>query len=485
MSTAAQSISRSGPAFLPIPTAAFEVLAYLGLVAIATLCFLLGWLSINGAVVLTVLLLSSLIFLSWNRFDQGRHPCFLFLCVLLFFQGGRLLAYCFGAETDPMRIRLMVYRPFNLMRDEAGIVLLCLVLSAICIYVPCRWNYRRILPPTDTGVDRFLPYLYLIFYGSLPVQLFKNYRYFEYIQEHGGYLSIFLNHSDLASSVPSLVRAISLISFPAFVAIFVIERRKKFLYITTALYFATSSLVLLWGSRGAIFGLILALWYVARIKSTKRARVALLAMAALVLLLVADVIQNIREDPDSTSEYSFLPFDFLALNGSSIDVTAVAIKYRQAFAPHVGTYLLYELQNAFVANDTTNYFWGKALAFDVPVFLNPVGFSLGRGTGGSYVGEAYVIGGLGGIVVISLLIGVGLHLLHYFSRTALCLFVVAMVLPDIMVMPRGELLDWLSVFARNAISICLLALGWQLYRLVALHPANTLTIQGSESVLGR
>ena len=202
MSTAAQSISRSGPTFLPIPTAAFEVLAYLGVVAIATLCFLLGWLPINGAVVLTVLLLSSLIFLSWKRFDQGRHPCFLFLCVLLFFQGGRLLAYCFGAETDPMRIRLMVYRPFNLMRDEAGIVLLCLVLSAICIYVPCRWNYRRILPPTDTGVDRFLPYLYLLFYGSLPVQLFKNYRYFEYIQDHGGYLSIFLNHSDLASSVP-------------------------------------------------------------------------------------------------------------------------------------------------------------------------------------------------------------------------------------------------------------------------------------------
>ncbi len=475
MSTAAQSISKSAPASFPIPLAAFEVLAYLGVVAIATLCFLLGWLPTNGAVVLTVLLLSSLILLAWKRFDQGRHPCFLFLCVLLLFQGGRLLAYCFGAETEPMRIRLMVYRPFNLSRDEAGIVLLCLVLSAISIYAPCRWNYRRILPPTDPGVDRLLPYLYLLFYGSLPVQLFKNYRYFEYIQEHGGYLSIFLNHGDLASSVPLLVRAISLISFPAFVAIFVIERRHKFLYITTALYFATSSLVLLWGSRGAIFGLILALWYVARIKSTKKPKVVLLATMVLVLVLVADVIQNTREDPDSTSDYSFLPFEFIALNGSSIDVTAVAVKYRHVFAPHVGTYLLYELQNAFVANDTTNYFWGKALAFDVPVFLNPAGFSIGRGTGGSYVGEAYVIGGMVGVVAISLLIGYGLHLMYRLSRNIFALCVVAMIVPDVLGMPRGQLLDWLSVLLRSSVSILFLALGWELYHLL-MWPRRTRTV---------
>ena len=64
-----------------------------------------------------------------------------------------------------------------------------------------------------------------------PIQLFKNYRYYEYVQQHGGYLSFFVNHGDVASSVPLLVRAIVLISFPAFVAIFVFERRKKYLYL--------------------------------------------------------------------------------------------------------------------------------------------------------------------------------------------------------------------------------------------------------------
>jgi hypothetical protein len=76
--------------------AAFEVLAYLSVVAAASLAFLAGWLTVNGAVVLTVLLLGSLIVFSWIHLGQGRHPAFLFLCTLTLFQGGRLAAFCFG-----------------------------------------------------------------------------------------------------------------------------------------------------------------------------------------------------------------------------------------------------------------------------------------------------------------------------------------------------------------------------------------------------
>ena len=45
--------------------AAFEVLAYLVIVAAGSLAFLAGWLTVNGAVDLTALLLGSLIVLSW------------------------------------------------------------------------------------------------------------------------------------------------------------------------------------------------------------------------------------------------------------------------------------------------------------------------------------------------------------------------------------------------------------------------------------
>src|SRR5271166_1164568 len=187
MNSSAQTFPVAGRTSLVLPSAALEMLIYLAVVGLGTSCFLLGWLTPNGAAVLTVLLLASLIVLSWKRFGQGRHPCFLFLCMVLFFQGGRLIAYCAGYITDPLTVELMRPSPFSLARAEAGLVLLLLVLSAVCIYAPCRWNYRPISPPRDVQTRKYLPYLYLLFYGTLPIQVFKNYRYYQYAQEHGGY----------------------------------------------------------------------------------------------------------------------------------------------------------------------------------------------------------------------------------------------------------------------------------------------------------
>jgi hypothetical protein len=103
---------------MALPSAALEVLGYLAVVGIGTLCFLLDRLGPNGAAVLAVLQLFTPIVLAWNRFDQGRHPCFLFLCVLMLFQGGRLAAYCLGNEPEPLRVRALLYRPFDLSVPE-------------------------------------------------------------------------------------------------------------------------------------------------------------------------------------------------------------------------------------------------------------------------------------------------------------------------------------------------------------------------------
>lgn len=466
MSTTVQSIPAFVPASRPIPLAALEVLGYLGVVAIATLCFLLGWLQPNGAAFLVALLLASLVVLAWKRFDQGRHPCFLFLCTLMLFQGGRLLTYCFGAQDSPLRVRVLTHYAFDISRSEAGIVLLCLALSAVCIYAPCRWNYQRIQPPADAPVRRYLPYLYLLFYATLPIQLFKNYKYYEYVQQHGGYVSFFLNHAGIAGSVPLFVRVVVLINLPAFVAIFVFERRKQYLYLATILYFAAASLVLLLGLREGVFALVLALWYVAAVKSTKRSRILVLAVLASVLVLVGAVVQSLREDSESLSDFVFAPMEFVTLQGNSLDVTEVAVKYRKVFAPYAASYLWHELQNAFVASDVRNYFRGRALSSDVSVFLNASLFAQGYGSGSSYLAEAYVIGGLAGVVLISLVIGGLLHFLYRLSRHPLSLFIVAMILPDVFTMPRQQLLDWVSVLLRSAGSVLLLLAGWQLYHLL-------------------
>ena len=450
---------------LTLPTAAFEILGFLLMVALASLCFVTGWLSLNAACVLTVAILASSIVLSWVRLDHGRHPCFLFLCTLALFQGGRLIAYCLGAEPEPMRVVLMTPSPFDLSREDSGLVLLALSLSAICVYAPCRWMYRPVAPPSDVDVRKYLPYLYILFLATLPVQFFKNYGYYQYAQQHGGYVYIFLNHSALASSVPFWVRAISLITLPVFVAIFVFQRRRFLVYLATALYFFSVSFILLLGSRGAAFSLVLVLWWVARIKAVRKTRIVVAAALALALLFAGFAIQQTRGNAESAYR-EFSPVDVVSTQGMSLNVTEVAVKYRSLFSPYFASYMLQELEDAFVASDVSGYRRGEALGFDISVLLNRRFFWLGYGAGGSYLAEAYVGGGMVAIVLVSVLVGLGLHAFYRFSNNALLVFLFAISLSEILLMPRGALLDWVSVFAKNTILTMILLSGWGLFRLI-------------------
>ena len=451
---------------LPIPAAAFEVLAYLAVVAIATLCFLAEWLPVNGAVVLTVVLLTSLIVMSWVNLGQGRHPCFMFLCTLMLFQGGRLIGYCLGSISDPLMVEVMVDSPFAISRYESGIVLLCIALSAICVYAPCRWNYQRIPPPADVTVRKYLPYLYLVFFSSLPFLLYKNYLYYRYIQGHGGDMVFFNDYGRLAASVPLIVRAVALLTLPVLVAIVVFEKRKKFLYTVVVLYFCSSVVIVLTGTRMGPFSLILTLWYVARIKSLKVARVWRLVVLAAALVVVANLIGLVRFGEDVEGRSAIDPVAFTATQGASLAVTEVAVVRRDLFKPYIASYLLHELQIEFLSSDVSSYFRGRQFGFDVAVFLNPYMFEQGFATSGAFVAEAYVAGGILGLTVISLLIGGGLHFMYMCSRNAIMLVLVALIFPEVLLLPRGFLLGWASALIRTFVLLAPVALGWNLYQFV-------------------
>ncbi|MGD0790748.1 MAG: O-antigen polysaccharide polymerase Wzy [Terriglobales bacterium] len=410
-------------------------------------------------------MLVSLIGLAWKRFDGGRHPCFFFLCTLTLFQAGRLLAYCTGGESDIFHVTLLTWYQFGVSRKVAALALLSLALSAIFIYAPCRWNYRSFSPPRNGCFGRYLPYLYVLLSLSVPVQLFKNYRYYEYAKDHGGYLVLFIDHGGLASSIPMAVRAISLISLPALVGIFVLERRKKFLRTAVAVYFMVAAPVLLTGSRGAILSLVLSLWYVAKVKSGKLARLYAMALVGVGLVLVGALIGSLRIQNGESRPLAG-PAQFMADQGASLNVTEVAVAYRRRFAPYVASYLAGELESAFVAPDQANYMVGRHFADDLSMFLNPTDYQLGFGTGSAYLAEAYLVGGLWGVALISGLLGVGLHVMYRFARNPLGLFLVAMILPDVLFMARGGLLEWVSVSVRVGISVLLLRMGWSLYQTI-------------------
>ncbi|MFZ0816984.1 MAG: O-antigen polysaccharide polymerase Wzy [Candidatus Sulfotelmatobacter sp.] len=446
--------------------AAFELLGYLAAVAAATCAFLAGWLGPNGAAVLMLLGLLSLLSLAWRRFEGGRHPCFFFLGMLILFQAGRVIAYCCGGGTDIFEVELMTDNPFNISRGVAGVVLLSLALSAICIYAPCRWRYRPGFFPSSGSCDRFLPYLYFLFVASLPVQLYKNFCYYQYAKDHGGYLVVFTDHGGMAASIPMAVRAVSLISLPAFAGVFVLERRKHVLRSVTAVYCAIAAPILLMGSRGGLFSLVLSLWYVAKVKSGRRARLSSAALLASCLVMAGSWVGWLRSGNTDTSALAD-PAQVIAGQGGSLNITEVAVAYRSRFAPQIMANLADELRSAFFPTDHTAYVAGKNFDADVSMFLNPISYPLGSGSGSSYVAEAYLLGGLAGVVIVSTLLGALFHAMQAHAGNPFVLFLIAMILPDILLMPRGGLLDWVSASLRVAISLLLLVGGWYFYRVVA------------------
>ena len=188
-------------------------------------------------------------------------------------------------------------------------------------------------------------------------------------------------------------------------------------------------------------------------------------------MLVADVIQEQRQvDIGGTYEPSVLRL--ISSQGVSLNVTEVVSQYRDRFSPYYISYLWTELQNAFVPTDTTNYRRGKSLAIDVSVLLSPEAYSWGYGTAGSYIPEAYAAGGISAVVLISVVLGLGLHAFYRFSGSPLLLFLFAMSLPDILLMPKGQLLDWASILLKNTISLALLWVGWQTVQLAGFGEAR-------------
>jgi oligosaccharide repeat unit polymerase len=239
-------------------------------------------------------------------------------------------------------------------------------------------------------------------------------------------------------------------------------------------------LLLLMGSRMGTLCLIVALWYAASIKSGKKSRIAAVLILAGVLFIIAGVFQALREDSDSVIAYAVDPLKFVTLSGNSLDVTEVVVKYRGLFTPYAATYLWNELTFGFSPHDLQHYFRGRELGQDVSMLLDASTFETGIATAGSYIAEEYMIGGVAAVMLISLLIGYLLHLLYRLSQNVFSLFIVVILLPDVISMPRGDLLDWLSVLARTALFLLVLAIGWKLYSVLvwlkrAPRPAQSWT----------
>ncbi len=135
---------------------------------------------------------------------------------------------------------------------------------------------------------------------------------------------------------------------------------------------------------------------------------------------------------------------FLKEQGVSFYVTAMAIEYYPEFKGNIINYILYGTIGAI--NSTFLNHSGRAFGVDLMQKINYAGYLQGYGTGSSFLAESYLLGGLFGVILISLFIGFILNLIYkYYSYFNIYIKIVSFVLFQyIIFLPRDLLLMPLS-----------------------------------------
>lgn len=459
---------------------AIESALYLSAVLISTVLVLAGVLSLSACVWISLSLYIGLLCIAWRRFNGGRHPCFLFLGMLLLFQMGRLIGYALGAIEDPFSIVVQTAMPFNVSTSSAELTLLIIVLSSTCIYFVCAWNVPDITLPIGWE-QRWLPAMYVLFGLTFPFVLYKNYQYLSYIRSHGGYLAIFTDSQAILESAGAVVRLMSLVSSNAFILVFLMERKRGRLAAVTSLFLLTSALELAIGLRGKVFLFLITLWFLRNLKTGKGFKPLTLALVGAGGSMAAILIAGFREMRTTAITG---PADFIAGQGISMGVTELAIEYEHLFQPRVATYMFNELLSGFFSG--SHFGEGQLFDNDLSIFLNPSAYKMGFGTGSSYLAEAYLLGGVAAVIVASLLIGFVLRGLHVLSKSFAGAVIVALLLPSVIYMPRAELLAPLATILKSGLTFlfmlpCLWAIRFLFYSPAALRESDTLPARPSSA----
>ncbi|MBS1804115.1 MAG: O-antigen polysaccharide polymerase Wzy [Acidobacteria bacterium] len=427
-------------------TAFVEISSLLAIVAVACLLVATGVLPESGCIWLSTILLCAIVWLSWYRFDGGRHPCFLFMVMLFVFQGGRLAGYVVGAKKDPMYIDVQTRFPISVESRYAEITLLIIVLSAILVYAPCRLSYRPVsLRQANAG--RWLPALYSLVLLTLPFSLYKNLMYLWYIRTHGGYLVVYTDNADVLQSAGVLARTLSMVNITAILVLFVVETRRRHVMGVLALFGALSFLDLLIGFRGKFFSTILSLWFLMNLKTGRRFRLPMLVTSAVLISASAVIVGFFRED---NAFEMVSPIGFLVMQGVSMNVTEAAVKFYSTFSPYGWEYLWGGFVNGLTPTAAAGlHLWSG----DLSVYLNPISSNMGFGTASSYLAELYLFGGTSAVAAGSLLIGFCLGFLHRLSSRRIGVLLMAFILPPVIYLPRLEMFNPLAVLLKSCVGI--------------------------------
>jgi len=412
-----------------------EAAALLLFITGVSLLYVTRTVGLTFAVVCFDLFAIALLILSWRRFHGGLHPCWLFLLAITFFQGGALFGYLFGDTSNPFSITLMWITPFDVPERYRAETLLCIALSMLCVYLPCGYRAREERYRAEFSLS-IRKITLSMFYLFLPFEAYKIWTYIRFIQAHGGYAANLLLNADLLSSVGLPIRLLSLVCTCAFYNILLMETRTLRLRYVYASYLGVMLLSLGIGDRGGVLTLLVMIWYVHKFKRHTRFNFLPLIIVGSAGALLAAFIGYTRSN-ETIASLSIL--HFITGQGVSMQVTELAIAQRHFFAPHAWSYLIHG-SRLFAGQQPA----GSLFNDDVSGYLSNVRVTEGLGTGSSYIAEAFLLGGIPGVVLVSVCIGFLLRGLYSLSERKYGLALTIVLLPELIFLPRAEILSPLS-----------------------------------------
>lgn len=386
---------------------------------------------------------------NWHAHGGGRSASFIFLVLGLTFLCGRALPILFG---DDSQLAIIGYGDiFEISSDKVMTYVELVLTSFLCVHIGSLFKYENAPALPDSHGDAQI--YRVMFICMLPLLLYKNIWYFNYIMANGGYLAIYQGseHLDGVGMLPRVGALLCLLTFTLYFFHETDKKKSRNALIFFLFVFASELLV---GLRGKFFvtALIFLFFYKLRFggKFSLRGLVTLL----LVIISMAITVEITREQKSESSVAGSLLTGFLAQQGVSAGVSLVVLDNPSYFAQHPWDYFFHQFTAPFYSQPEVPKGW--FVANDISMMVMPDAYALGFGTGSSYLAELFMLGGWAGVCIGSLAIGWLLTKAKRFTsgiRGALMFWVVC----GVVYYPRTMLQDPIHNLMRYALPTLFLA----------------------------
>lgn len=377
-------------------------------------------------------------------FGKNWHPILIFIGTLTLFQGGIII---FGSLEDLSYVFLMGAN-FYLTDIVIRLTILSISLSYWFIILGGYFGLKTInkkytnLKQNDTEYKKIF---LLIFFISLPFYIYKIYQYFAFFFQYG-YMGFYVS-SEYLEKAGFINRVISFFTPISFLLYFFSESSKRNIMIISFIFLFFTIPLLLSGFRGYFFTFWLSVFLFYKYKFNNRISFLSMYFIVVIISIIGLTVSFFRDNLILNLEIILKIIlnenpivSFFKQQGVSYYVTAMAIEFKNEFAPNVVKYLLFEPLCAIFPKLLNEQ--GRAFATDLMIKINYEGYLHGYGTGSAYLAEAFLIGGLPMVVVISFLLGFILsRVFHYFKQANVYKKVIIFtIIQYIICLPRDLLL---------------------------------------------